>query len=282
MSESRYTIQSLDAALDVIESFLVGNGGPRGVTEISRETGLNKSRVFRILDTLAGRGYITQDPLSLKYSLGPGCLRIAEGYRQGLDLSRLSRPILLELAEESGDAAHLLVLFADQAVTLDIQRGRNFLQASESVGQAFPLYIGCAPKILLANLPEVQRSQIIDNMDIQIHTKHTTPSREALRQELEIIRRQDYWVADDDYEAGIFAVGAAVRDQSGRVVAGISLTTPNIRHTPQREQENTRLVIEAAARLSAAMGFRGEWTPGAFTSAAENPTSGGDDGGLDR
>jgi DNA-binding IclR family transcriptional regulator len=261
VSGSQYTIQSLEAALDVIESFLAGDAGSRGVTEISRQTGLNKSRVFRILDTLSGRGYISQDPLSQKYSLGPGCLRIAEAYRQGLDLSRLSEPILRELAEESGDAAHLLVLFGDQAVTLDIQRGKNFLQASESVGQAFPLYIGCAPKILLANLPEAQRSQIIDNMDIQIHTQHTTPSREALRRELEIIRRQDYWVAKDDYEAGIFAVGAAVRDQSGRVAAGMSLTTPHIRHTSQREQENTRLVIEAAARLSAALGFRGGWAP---------------------
>jgi DNA-binding IclR family transcriptional regulator len=258
LRRSRYAIHSLDAALDVIESFLTGKGGARGVTEISRATGLNKSRVFRILDTLAQRGYVSQDPLSLKYSLGPGCLSIGESYRQGLDLSRLAQPILQKLADSSGDTAHLLVLFGDRAITLGIRRGRNFLQASESVGQTFPLYIGCAPKILLANLPERQRTELIEGLDMQVHTEHTTPSREALVQELSVIREQGYWIVKDDYEAGIYAVGAAVRDQSGRVVAGISLTTPHARHSEERERENTRLVIEAARELSAALGFRGE------------------------
>lgn len=257
MSGSRYAIQSLEAALDVIESFLTGNGGARGVTEISRATGLNKSRVFRILDTLAQRGYVSQDPVSLKYRLDSGCLRIGEGYRKGLDLSRLGQPILEQLAHKSGDAAHLLVLFGDRAITLDIKRGRHLLQASESVGQVFPLYIGCAPKILLANLPEARRAELIEGLDMQIHTQHTTPNREALKEELSIIREQGYWVARDDYEAGIFAVGAAVREQSGQVVAGLSLTTPQVRHSEEREQENTRLVIEAASQLSAALGFRG-------------------------
>jgi DNA-binding IclR family transcriptional regulator len=257
LPESKYAIQSLIAALDVMESFFKVNRGQRGVTEIARTTGLNKSRVFRILDTLVQRGYVVQDPMSLKYSLGPACLRLGEAYRQHLDLTRVAQEVMETIAEESGDASHLLVLAGDQAVTLDIKRGRHLLQASEAIGEAFPLNIGCGPRILLAYLPEARRSELIASMALESYTENTTTDRDELERELALIREQGYWASKDDYEAGIFAVGAPVRDQTGRVIAAISLTTPEVRHDEIRERENADLVIEAAAQLSSSLGYRG-------------------------
>lgn len=257
LTKSKYAIQSLIAALDVMESFITRNQGQRGVTEIARETGLNKSRVFRILDTLVQRGYVVQDPTSLKYSLGPACLRLGEAYRSHLDLTRIAREAMEAIAEESGDASHLLALAGDRAVTLDIKRGKHLLQASETVGEAFPLYIGSGPRILLAYQPKARRAELIKEMSLEVHTANTTTDRDELQRELALIREQGYWVSKDDYEWGIYAVGAPIREKSGRVIAAISLTTPEVRHSETRQQENIDLVIEAAARISSTLGYRG-------------------------
>jgi DNA-binding IclR family transcriptional regulator len=78
MAQSEYSISALEAALDVAESFLTPNGTIRGVSEISRQTGLHKNRVFRILSTLSNRGYIEQDQVTQKYRLGSGFLVLGE------------------------------------------------------------------------------------------------------------------------------------------------------------------------------------------------------------
>jgi IclR family acetate operon transcriptional repressor len=256
LKENDYTIQSLAAALDVIDCLVASNGIGRGITEIGHQTGFTKSRVFRILDTLGQRGYVQKDPETQKYHLGPGFLVVGEAFRDGLDLRLVAEPILEDLAERSGDTAHLLALSGLQAVTIDIKRGRHFLQVSESVGQPFPLYIGAVPKILLAYLPEPERKAIIKRLIIHRHTQRTTVRKGDLEAELKQIRSQGYWIAKDDYEAGIFAVGAAVREHTGRVIAGVSLTSPQVRHSVERERRNTQLVIEAARELSERLGYR--------------------------
>jgi IclR family KDG regulon transcriptional repressor len=195
--------------------------------------------------------------MSLKYSLGPSCLRLGEAYRQHLDLTRIAQGAMEAIAEESGDASHLLVLAGDRAITLDIKRGKHLLQASEALGEAFPLHIGSGPRILLAYQSAARRAELIKDMTLDPHTDNTTTDQDELQQELAQIRKQGYWVSKDDYERGIFAVGAPVRDQSGRVIAAISLTTPEVRHSEARERENTELVIEAAAGLSSSLGYRG-------------------------
>jgi hypothetical protein len=47
MTSSTPTIRSLEATLDVLEGFLAPGGDFRGVTELSRLTGMQKNRVWR-------------------------------------------------------------------------------------------------------------------------------------------------------------------------------------------------------------------------------------------
>ncbi len=46
-----------------------------------------------------------------------------------------------------------------------------------------------------------------------------------------------------------------MRDDTGRVVAGISLTTPETRYSPGRRKELIGLVIQAGRKLSEKLGY---------------------------
>jgi DNA-binding IclR family transcriptional regulator len=252
-----YVIDIIDVALDVIDCLNDDSDFYRA-SDIARRLNVNRTRVFRILKTLEGRGYIDYDPDTQAYRLGVKFLHIGENVRERLDLRREAEPILVELARKTGDSAHLLILQGHRAVTIDRRQGKNRLQVASPIGQAIPLYVGASPKLLLAYLVEEERERAIQSIKFEPYTKNTITNARDLRQALEKIRQQGYSIDEEDFELGAYAIAAPVRDDSGRVVAGITLTTPNLRYTRQRSRELIRMVVEAAEALSYKLGYQPE------------------------
>ena len=65
MAESRL-IESVVRALDILE--LLDQEGEMGITEIARRLDMEKSTVFRAVNTLRARHYVSQNPATLRYS----------------------------------------------------------------------------------------------------------------------------------------------------------------------------------------------------------------------
>ena len=258
MAQSEYSISALEAAFDVAESFLTPNGTIRGVSEISRQTGLHKNRVFRILNTLTNRGYIEQDKETQKYRLGSGFLVLGEAYRTGLDLRNAAIPFMQELASESGDAAHLFVLSEERALCVDVQLGSHVVQAPARVGDRLGLNVGAAPKILLTYQPEPGRSNLLREMEYPQYSSKTITDRIELEKALEQIQAQNYSVAEGDYDLSAYAIGAPLRDHTGQVVAAISVVIPQGRYNQELKHEKLKLVLDVALRLSEKLGYRGD------------------------
>ena len=256
MAEHDYRIVNLAVALDVIEIFLSSGSDWLGVSELSRLLRQSKSRVFRILNTLAERGYMHQDPQTEEYRLGLGFLVIGEAVRNQLNLRRIAEPILEELADMCGDAANLLVLFGHSAVCIDHRTGRHRLQAPAPIAVPFPLHIGASPKLLLAHLREEKREQIIQQIERTPYTSNTIIDRDHLRKVLSQIREQGYSIDDEEFEVGVSAIGAPVRDYAGNVIAGVTVTVPGTRYNRDKRDGLILLVVEAANRLSADLGYR--------------------------
>ncbi len=251
-----YVIDIVDVALDVIEC-LNDESKSYGASELARKLGINRTRVFRILKTLELRGYVDCDATTQTYRLGVRFLQIGESVRERLDLRREAEPVLVELARQTGDSAHLLILRGEHAVTIDRRQGENRLQVASPIGQSLPLYAGASPKILLAYLPEAEQERIIRTMEFEPFTENSIRDPGELRRRLREIRRQGYVVDEEDYERGVYAIGAPVRDSSGQVIAGISITTPETRYSLERRKELIALVIEAGRKLSEKLGYDG-------------------------
>jgi len=255
-SKDQYAINALDAALDVIEGLLAAGDRPLRASDLARRLDLNRSRAFRILKTLERRGYVESDPETQGYRLGLKFLEIGARVRERINLRRVAEPVLMELARDTGDVAHLLVLHGRSAVCIDRYQGDHMLQVAAPIGRPLPLHVGASPKILLAYLPEPVRERLIREIELTPFTPNTITDRDELRRCLEQIRAQGYAVDEEDFEIGVYAVGAPVRDHTGRVVAGVTVTTPASRYSPQRRQELIAMVVEAAGKISARLGWK--------------------------
>ena len=90
-------LQSVARAIRALE--LIAEAGSLGVTELGRLLDVHKATASRLIATLAERGLVERDPVSEKYRLGFGLIRLAGAAMAGLDLVRTAHPILEDLAE---------------------------------------------------------------------------------------------------------------------------------------------------------------------------------------
>ena len=255
-SEERYKIEIVDVALHVIDFLHASGREPQGASDIARGLGISRSRAFRILKTLEGRGYVESVSQTDGYQLGIKFVEIGEQIRNRLDIRMLAKPILENLAQETGDSINLVVIHGKSAVILDTYRGHHRLQIEDQIGMTIPFHVGACPKILLAYLPEKERENLIHELTLDRYTAETITDRDELRRVLKKVRIQGYAVDEGDFELGVCSIGAPIRDHNGRVFAGISVTTPMARYDPSRRDELIKVVLEASRQVSALSGWR--------------------------
>jgi DNA-binding IclR family transcriptional regulator len=140
------TVSAIDRALQVLATFDPGMKA-LGLTTISERTGLPKSTLLRIIATLMNRGYVRAIPDG-RYQLGPAVLRLAEVYQRTVQPEDLIRPVLEELARETGESASFNVREENVQVCLYRVDSQHALRHHIRVGQCFPMDRGCAAAVL--------------------------------------------------------------------------------------------------------------------------------------
>ncbi|MBC8506998.1 MAG: IclR family transcriptional regulator [Chloroflexi bacterium] len=256
--KGKYTIDILDVALDVIECLMLSGGKPLRASEIANQLTINRTRVFRILKTLEERGYSAFNPDTQGFRLGLKFLEINKEVLKGFNLRKEVEPILVDLAISTGDSSFLFVREGSNAIIIDRHQGERSLQVYSFIGQSLPLHVGASPKVLLAYTSEEVRENIIKGMLLQRFTANTITRKTDLRHRLDEVRANGYAVDEEDYEIGCFSIGAPVFDTNGSIIAGISISTPGSRYSPQRKQELIELVTGTARKASARMGWTGD------------------------
>lgn len=250
----RYRIASLHDALLVLESFLDVPDRADGVSRISERLGMTKNKVFRILATLAERGYVERDDATETYRLGLTLFKLGSAVHRGADVTTHAQPILMRLAHQTGEVAHLVMRQNDQAVCVAHHGSDRMLQAFDQVGAPIPLYTGASPKLLLAYAPVEEREQLIRASEFRAFTPNTISDVGRLRRQLEQILAQGFATDIEGFEVGVCAIGAPVFDARGRVIAGLTITAPKSRFNAKAQKLLLKSLLEAAAELSQMLG----------------------------
>jgi IclR family acetate operon transcriptional repressor len=145
-----------------------------------------------------------------------------------VQLPRLVRPILEELASETREAAFLAVPSRDEIVYLDKVQADLQLQLNVEVGTRRPMHCTGLGKAILAFLPQVQLEQILSGSALRPFTPRTITDPMMLRLELERTRARGYAVDHEEIILGVHCVAVPILNHAARPVGAISVagTTP--------------------------------------------------------
>jgi DNA-binding IclR family transcriptional regulator len=247
--------------------------GELGLAELSRGIGLHKSTVHRLLATLVRHGYVLQNPVTRRYRLGLVFLEFAQRVVEQLEVRRHALRPMHQLAELTGESVYVSVLSGGRTLAIDEVVGPRGVTLGTNVGVSLPLHATASGKCFLAWLPPEARDRLLASQPLARVTERTIVDRDALMEELAQTRRRGYATNDEETEPGVRYAAAPVFDEQGAVAATLSLGAPVLR-LPQAELPGIGAAVRlAAARVSAAMGYREETTAGAAAAAPSQAAS---------
>jgi DNA-binding IclR family transcriptional regulator len=245
-------VQSVDRAISVLE--ILARRGEAGVSEVAADIGVHKSTAFRLLGALESRELVEQTQERGKYRLGFGILRLASALPGRLDLTQQGHSICEALAAEVGETVNLAVIQAEYVVNLDQARGRSAVAAHNWVGQPTPLHATSSGKVLLAHLPKAQRAELLAAAGLERYTARTITTVRGLDHELANVADDGFACCVEEYEDGLNAIAAPIRDHTNQVVAAVSVSGPAYRLSADAMPELAPRLIAAADQISLRMG----------------------------
>jgi IclR family KDG regulon transcriptional repressor len=256
-AKSDYLIQSVSRALDILEAFVVGQE-ELGVTELSRKLKLHKNNVFRLLATLETRGYVEQDKESGNYRLGIRTFEVASVFLHHLGLAKQARPLLEQLAAETGETAYLAVLEGPWAVAIDMVETAHAVRVVSQLGRRVPAHASALGKAQLAFRPQEELEQLWKAHELTAVTPRTITDPGRLCEHLVQVAAQEQAVEDEELATGVRAVAAPIRDYQKRVVGAMGVTGPSLRLTLERLQGELAPRVRAVAQgASKRLGYAG-------------------------
>lgn len=210
-----------------------------GVTQLAELLGSDKSQISRTLQTLAEHGFVGRDPETHAYRLGWRVFALA-GRGGEARLLTEAPPLLRALVREVRESAHLSVRVGSEVLTLLSESPESAIHAPGKVGGLTPLATTSAGRVLA-----------IDLGDAELGALGLADAAEAIGR----ARALGYAIVREEFEPGLVAAAAPVRDAAGRVIAAINVSAPRFRLDDERLEAAASLVVAAADALSAR--FRG-------------------------
>lgn len=247
--------QSGEKLLKIME-YLAERGEPVRGLDIARDLKINASTALRFLLTLENCGYAAQDPETSKYYLTFKICNIASKVSASADVRNLARPFLLRLSRSFGESSCLAVE-SDLCVTyIDVVEGPDsMIRSMQRIGNVAPMHCTGIGKLLLLNASEEKIDQLIAVKGLTRYTEHTLTSKEELLEELKQVRLQGYAYDNEECEIGARCIAFPIRDYTGSVVAGFSVTGPAARLSDSLIGEKMEELRQASAEISKKLGY---------------------------
>ena len=255
VKEDRHFVEALARGLEILACFRQRDG-LLGNQELARRSGLAKSTVSRLTYTLTKLGYLTHVEDAGKYALGTATLSLASAMLGRLDIRKLARPLMQELAEFSNclislcSRDRLSMVYVDAArsssaaVTLSLDTGARIQIANSASGRAH-----------LAAIPDEQREEIMEGVRQVAEASRWPALQRGVAKALVDRRNLGVCCSFGEWQKDINAIAVPVRPGNNLPPLAISCGGPAYNVSPEFLLNEVRpRLIALVSSLEAAVG----------------------------
>jgi DNA-binding IclR family transcriptional regulator len=246
---------STDKVLSILE-YLANIGEPVRLQTLAIDLGLNASTASRFLMSLEKNGYVKQEEETRKYMLTLKLCTLSRKLLSNNNMVIYAKPFLKRLSALFKEVSCLSVEQDMSVVYIATHDGPdNMLKTFSYIGKRAPMHCTGSGKLLLTNYTD---EQLIEYLRIKGHikpTEHTINTYKELKNELKQIQKQNYSVDNEECEIGMHCVAIPIRNYTGTIVAGLSVTGPSARMPFQKIQDNLPVLFQVSKQLSIILGY---------------------------
>jgi DNA-binding IclR family transcriptional regulator len=253
--KSPYRVQVLDRALAALE-VLANSSAECSLAEICSTLKLHKSTAHRLMMVLEQHRLVEKNVDTGRYRLGLKLYEFGSKAFGAIDLRRHARPYLDRLQREISETVFFCMLDDGQVFYIEKIESQQSVRTGCTVGSRAPAYCTAVGKAMLAELPDAEVNEIIRRWGLKAITPNTITTPSALKAELRAIRVRGYAIDNEEKEPGLRCLSAPVRNDTGKLLAALSVSGPAFRVTKERVPEIGKAVMQAAGELSFELGYR--------------------------
>lgn len=237
-------VRSVHLALDVLEAIAL-SGDELGVTQIADRLAVTKGAVHRHLHTLVERGYLTRNPTTARYALGPKS-RLLARFSPQTDLVQAADAPMRALRDRLGHTAVLSAMTPRGALVLATVAGASTIEIGVRPGSELPFHASAQGKVLLAFAPPPVKERVLAR-PLEAFTARTVVDRARVEAELARIVQQGYATAPEEVVVGINVMAAPVFDARDGCIGALAVVG-SIRVLPEEPNPDTVTSLQGYAR----------------------------------
>jgi DNA-binding IclR family transcriptional regulator len=219
--------------------------------DLSSATGLHPSTAHRILNDLVSARLVDRfEPGS--YQLGIRLLELGNLVKARLNVRDAALGPMRELHRAIGHPVNLSIRQGDEIVYIErAVSERSGMQVVRAVGGRAPLHLTSVGKLFLSVDDVRSLRNYATRTGLAGHTRNSITDLARLEHELALVRARGYSRDNEELELGVRCIAAGIQDDSGRLVAGLSVSAP----ADFMQDAWIDQVCRTAAAISASLGF---------------------------
>jgi DNA-binding IclR family transcriptional regulator len=238
----------VERALDVLAAFGPGNHDLL-VADLVKIVGLSRPTLYRLLNTLEKKGFVTSSGEPQRFRLGPSVAKLAHVWSATLDISSLARPVMTEAWTFTTETVALFVARGDMRLCVAEMPSPQPISFRRGVGYTEKLVRGASGRAILA-YTTMQAGQL------EAFAAGTNSDLAWLRDQLALTLERGYAMGHNELIQGAYAVAAPFFDSTGTVAGSLGVFGPDIRLTETRVNEFGQFLRGLADRLTSSLGGR--------------------------
>jgi IclR family transcriptional regulator, KDG regulon repressor len=220
-ASGRPSVQAVSVALNILE-LLAMNDGPTRLTDLARQLGTSKNRIYRHLQTLIDCGYATRDEDSQRYSPGIRLLQLGNAVANQYDLVKVSRPIMRQLRDELRLAVVTSKVVDDQVYAVEHLLSPSTDAVWIFIGTHLDLHSSAQGKLVLA-YGRADLLETITEDKLVAHTALTITSRHRLRKDIQKVRERGWAVSLGERQQGVHSLAAPIMNAHKELFATLAV-----------------------------------------------------------
>ncbi len=248
--EGKTAIQVIDRLVTLLDA-LAEHTEPVSLKILSTRTGLHPSTAHRILNDLVVARVVDRiEPGT--YQLGIRLLELGNLVKARLNVRDAALGAMRILHQLAGQPVNLSIRQGDEIVYIErAVSERSGMQVVRAVGGRAPLHLTSVGKLFLAADDAAAVRQYAERTSLRGQTQNSITDLTRLEAELASVRENGVARDNEELELGVRCMAAGIRDDSGRLVAGLSISAP----AEQVQEKWLTLLRQTTSEISASLGY---------------------------
>jgi DNA-binding IclR family transcriptional regulator len=247
--------RSLERALKILCAFQ-RDSQALTLSELSKTLGLSKATIIRLCSTLLKYNFLGYNQQTKQYSLGIKLFELGGIVYSSFSIRRVASPYLSQLQSKLGKTAFLGILQDGQLLYIDKKEDlQKPIRFASDIGTYRPPYFGMLGHTLMAYLGDKEVDRIIEKNPLRPFTKKSIKSVEVLKERLQRIRKQGFYVDKEEALDGVTGIGAPVRDFTGKVVAAVGVGFISSSENSKGIKKIIKEVVRTSQTISHELGY---------------------------